>query len=77
MGTMLEPMLSLSCLSSLNDVIQSGRYAEDEGILLAVLSNAATSYFTQGIPTLARQASQVVMPMTAALSRTLPAAMPG
>lgn len=58
MGTMLEPMLSLSCLSSLNDVIQSGRYAEDGGIVLAVLSNAATSYFTQGIPTLARQASQ-------------------
>lgn len=59
MGTMLEPMLSLSCLSSLNDVIQSGRYAEDGGIVLAVLSNMATSYFTQGIPTLARQASQL------------------
>ena len=59
MGTMLEPMLSLSCLSSLNDVIQSGRYAEDGGILLAVLSNMATSYFTQGIPSLARQASQL------------------
>ena len=59
MGTMLEPMLSLSCLSSLNDVIQSGRYAEDGGIVLAVLSNVATSYFTQGIPTLARQASQL------------------
>lgn len=58
MGNMLEPMLSLSCLSSLNDVIQSGRYAEDGGILLAVLSNIATSYFTQGIPSLARQASQ-------------------
>lgn len=58
MGNMLEPMLSLSCLSSLNDVIQSGRYAEDGGILLAVLSNMATSYFTQGIPSLARQASQ-------------------
>lgn len=59
METMLEPMLSLSCLSSLNDVIQSGRYAEDGGILLAVLSNMATSYFTQGIPSLARQASQL------------------
>lgn len=58
MGNMLEPMLSLSCLSSLNDVFQSGRYAEDGGILLAVLSNMATSYFTQGIPSLARQASQ-------------------
>lgn len=59
MGNMLEPMLSLSCLSSLNDVFQSGRYAEDGGILLAVLSNMATSYFTQGIPSLARQASQL------------------
>lgn len=59
MGNMLEPMLSLSCLSSLNDVIQSGRYAEDGGIVLAVLSNMATSYFTQGIPSLARQASQL------------------
>lgn len=59
MGNMLEPMLSLSCLSSLNDVIQSGRYAEDGGIVLAVLSNMATGYFTQGIPSLARQASQL------------------
>ena len=59
MGNMMEPMLSLSCLSSLNDVIQSGRYAEDGGILLAVLSDAATSYFTQGIPSLARQTAQL------------------
>ncbi|MGM9549818.1 MAG: hypothetical protein ACI3V5_08235 [Faecousia sp.] len=58
MGTMMEPMLSLSCLSSLNDLFESARYADDGGKLYAVAASMATSYFTQGIPALARQAYQ-------------------
>ena len=57
---MLEPMLSLSCMSSLQDAIESGKYAEDGTALYALVANVATSYFTQGIPALFRQASQAI-----------------
>ena len=58
MGDTLEPMLSLSCLSSLNDIIESSRYAEDNKAIITVLSQAAFSYFTQGVPALLRQTVQ-------------------
>ena len=58
MGTMLEPMLSLSCMSSLNDILESVSYADDGEKLYSFAVSAATSYFTQGIPALARQAYQ-------------------
>ena len=58
MGDTLEPMLSLSCLSSLNDIIESARYAEDNKAIITVLSQAAFSYFTQGVPALLRQTVQ-------------------
>jgi hypothetical protein len=54
----LEPMLELSCLSGLNDFLESARYAEEGETLYTLISKAATSYFTQGIPSLARQATQ-------------------
>jgi hypothetical protein len=54
----LEPMLELSCLSGLNDFLETGRYAEEGGVSGTLLAKAATSYITQGIPSLARQASQ-------------------
>jgi hypothetical protein len=57
---MLEPMLSLACLSSLQDAIESVKYAEEGTALYALVANAATSYFTQGIPSLLRQASQAI-----------------
>ena len=49
-----EPMLEMSCLQSLNDVFESVGYASsnDTSALVSVLSSAATSYLTQGIPTL-------------------------
>ncbi|MGM9627896.1 MAG: hypothetical protein ACI3V4_07385 [Faecousia sp.] len=59
-GTMLEPMLSLSCMSSLNDILEAGKYAGDGEAIYNVLSQAATSYFTQGIPSLARQTAQAL-----------------
>lgn len=54
----MEPMLSLSCLSSLNDIFESGRYAEDNRAVYTVLSQMAFSYFTQGVPSLLRQTVQ-------------------
>lgn len=52
----LDPMLSLSCLSSLNDLIQDVKYAADNKEVYKILSTMATSYLSQGIPSLFRQA---------------------
>lgn len=51
LGSAAEPLLELSCLSSLNDLITSARYAEDGQVVISLLTNAATSYFTQILPT--------------------------
>ena len=51
----LEPMLSLSCLSPLNDLVESGRYAEEGEVLYSIASQAAVSYLSQGVPALLRQ----------------------
>lgn len=56
-GTMFEPMLALSCLSSLNSLFETGKYSDGNAIY-AVAAQAATSYLTQGIPALARQTVQ-------------------
>ena len=53
---MLDPMLSLSCLSGLNDLIQDTKYAADNKEVYKILSTMATSYLSQGIPSLFRQA---------------------
>lgn len=53
-----EPLLELSCLSSLNDLVESAKYAEEGEEVYSILSKAATSYLTQGVPSLARQATQ-------------------
>ena len=55
-----EPMLELSCLQSLNDLFESVGYAtsNDTSGLMSILSSAATSYLTQGIPTLLGQAER-------------------
>ena len=68
MATMLEatanvtePLLELSCLQSLNDVFDSVAYASSDGLsaLPSVLASAATSYLTQGFPTLFGQIERV------------------
>jgi hypothetical protein len=56
--TALEPMLELSCLSSLNDLIRSAQYAEDGEWLYALAANGATSYLNQFIPTILGQTEQ-------------------
>lgn len=58
LGNMFEPMLSLSCLSGLNDLFEAGRYAREGGSLYAAAAQIATGYFTQGIPALLRQSAQ-------------------
>lgn len=58
MTTMFEPMLALSCLSGLNDLFETARYAQKGEALYAVASDIITGYFTQGIPALLRQGYQ-------------------
>ena len=49
-----QPMLDLSCLQSLNDLIDSVGYASstDTSGIVSMAASAATSYLTQGLPTL-------------------------
>lgn len=55
----VSPMLELSMLSSLNDAIATFAEEDDPGMgVLAALLNSATSYFTQGLPTIFGQAEQ-------------------
>lgn len=51
------PLLELSCLSGLNDALQSSSYATQNGTswIVAFATQAAVSYITQGIPSLVRQ----------------------
>lgn len=58
MGTMFEPLLSLSCMSSLNDLFEAGKYAGEGEAMYSVAAQAATSYIMQGIPALLRQTYQ-------------------
>lgn len=60
-GNVSEPMLEMSCLQSLNDALEvGGRVSSDGlGVLPAVLVGAASSYLTQGLPTLLGQLERV------------------
>lgn len=52
-----DPMLEMSFLQGLNDVFESVGYAssKDTSGLMAILSSAVTSYFTQAFPTIMGQ----------------------
>jgi hypothetical protein len=55
----LDPILELSMMSSLNDAIESMSYQEDPGDkVMSFMVNAATNYLTQGLPTLFGQMEQ-------------------
>ena len=55
----LDPMLELSMLSSLNSIVDAYSNAETSGEgAMSALITAATSYFTQGLPTIIGQAEQ-------------------
>ena len=55
-----EPLLEMSCLQSLNDVFDAVGYAQSGGLngLSSALVSAATSYLTQGFPTILGQAER-------------------
>lgn len=55
-----EPLLEMSCLQSLNDVFDAVGYASSDGLsaLPSTLASAATSYLTQGFPTILGQAER-------------------
>ncbi len=55
-----EPMLEMSCLQGVNDLIEGLGYASsnDTSGVMALLSSAATSYLTQGLPTIFGQAER-------------------
>ena len=57
-GTALEPMLELSCLSGIADLAEGMRSVREGEAIAATAARIATSYFTQGIPALLRQAYQ-------------------
>ena len=56
-GLVTEPLLEMSCLQSLNDVFDAVSYADSNGLdkLPAAVASAATSYLSQGLPTLLGQ----------------------
>lgn len=57
----LDPMMELSMLSSLNDMIDAASEEDSAGgKAIALFLNAATSYFTQGLPTIFGQAEQAL-----------------
>ena len=55
-----DPLISMSCLQSLNDVFDAVGYASsgDTNALTSAVASAATSYLTQGIPTILGQAER-------------------
>lgn len=55
-----HPILQLSCLQSLNDILEGAGYAKNNGLnpLYALPVSAVTSYVTSGIPTLMGQAER-------------------
>ena len=50
-GNAMEPLLELSCLSSLNDLISSARYTDDGNEIWSLIISSATSYLMQALPT--------------------------
>lgn len=55
----MGPMLELSCLQSLNDLIDSVRYAKENEAPMVALATAAIGYFTQIFPTLLGQTERI------------------
>lgn len=51
-GAVADPMLEMSMLQSLNDLIDSVSYVDSAGKIPAIAGSALVSYFSQGVPTL-------------------------
>ena len=52
LGAVAEPMLQMSMLQPLNDLIDSVSYVDSAGKIPAIAGSALVSYFSQGVPTL-------------------------
>ena len=59
LSTVAEPLLELSVFSGINGVIESAQYSEGSPIL-AIISDAITSYMMQALPTIGGQISRIV-----------------
>ena len=59
MGSSVEPMLEMSMLQSLNELFESARYSQENAMFRTIVT-AATSYFTQAIPTLSGQLARTL-----------------
>ena len=55
MASISDPMMELSMLQSLNDMIDSVSYVDGTGKLPALAGSALISYFTQAVPTIGGQ----------------------
>ncbi len=53
-GSVTEPLLEMSCLQSLNDLVETVQYGDDHGIV-PIAASIATSYLTQALPTILGQ----------------------
>ena len=53
-----EPLLKMSCLQGLNDLLDSNKFAGDLPAVLKMPASAATSYLTQAFPTILGQAER-------------------
>lgn len=58
-GTLTEPLLELSVFSGVSDAIATAQY-NSSNELVAVLTDAVSSYFMQALPTLGGQASRII-----------------
>ena len=59
MSTLTEPLLELSVLSGVSDAISSAQY-NDTKVLYSVVSEMASSYALQGLPTVGGQLSRII-----------------
>lgn len=57
-GNMAEPMIDMSMLQGVNDLIDSVKYSKGNGIL-SIAATTAANYLSQGLPTLAGQLERV------------------
>ena len=55
-----EPMMSLSMLDGLNNVLSAGRYGGENDFVASVVTSAFTSYLGQAIPTLGGQIARTL-----------------
>lgn len=61
-SSIIDPMMELSCLSSLKEVVQNVQYAEGNTWIAPLVASMAASYMNQFIPTLFGQLEQTLEP---------------